>query len=186
VLCESATDFKAEWVSIHYIKPQAGWTDRYFTLYSKLNQFIETVPLYDNEFYCFFCDDDYYPPNFFDRIRSSSADVIICSMKRGDVPLDPHPTSTLFAYPENMCIRKVGLEQIFLKGSILKKSRFAKHHEADGLLIPQVTQHHKTEYIDDLFVWFNYLQPGRWTRNPLEDNDAQIVETARRKRRIYG
>ena len=88
--------------------------------YSKINYFIETQKINDEDYYCMMGDDDSIEDNVFEEIRKEHADVVFVSMKRGhytptDVPeVNQHPTNTLWARPEYIKVGTVGLEQMFM------------------------------------------------------------------------
>lgn len=129
--------------------------------YYKLNQFLSSGLIRDELYYSFLNDDDHYEPDFFDKIRkecTGDEKVIIVSMKR-----TPEGLHDLIADRKNMSEGFVGLEQMIIKGSILKNLRFVDYsHSADGKLAGQIADGAK--YLKDVFVLFNYLEPGRWTK----------------------
>lgn len=142
-----------------------------------MNSFIASEVMQDDQMYCFLNDDDSYPEDFFTEIQQAmdmaaannqSNDVIICSMERGhNVPpgLDPvraHPTTKLWASPENMHPCHVGLEQLVIRGKILKNYQFGNLFDSDGRLIAEVVRDNPVYYVPDTVVYFNYYEPGRW------------------------
>lgn len=127
--------------------------------YAKLNDFIASGLIENDVYYSFLNDDDFYEPGFFDKIRercSGQEPVIVVSMKTGN-------NSTLIADRKTMSEGFVGLEQLIIRGDILKGLRFAEDsHSADGKMAAQVAGGAK--YLPDVFVLFNYLELGRWKK----------------------
>ena len=124
-------------------------------------------------------DDDGYEDEFFNKLIKSinhsntnnqSNDLIICSMLRGNqipndvIPVRRHPTNTLYALPTNMKIGHVGLEQFIAKGKILKKHKIPLTTCGDGELIQKLTSEYDVLYLPELYVRFNYFEPGRWNK----------------------
>jgi hypothetical protein len=135
-------------------------------MYWKLNCFLDQMPIHDNDRYGFLCDDDLVEDEFFIKIRQYGDDVLVVSMKRGNRQPEGgngHPPTTLIAQPSNMKIGSVGVEQIYLRGRILKNLRFDNFPEADGKFIINVVNNLPVKYLPNTFVWFNYFEPGRWT-----------------------
>lgn len=132
----------------------------------RINKFIENG-LEDNTYYSFLCDDDFYEPTFFDKIFNTmpTEDVIIVSMKRGDGgDCNGRPTHILPAAPQNIRECWVGLEQLIIKGKILKNLRLEINNpHADGKMIRELKETGiSIKYLMDTFVLFNYLEKGRY------------------------
>ncbi len=133
-----------------------------------INWFLDTSIVYPTDRWCILNDDDFYEPDFFEKITTHKADVVIASMKRGHHippvtdPVRAHPTSTLIAAPENMVPCGVGIEQMIVSGRILSGVRLEDNAYADGMLISSVVKNNEVDYAPEAFVWFNYLEPGRW------------------------
>jgi hypothetical protein len=151
----------------HWCKPcysgpaPEGWNPMYW----KLNWFLTHMPVQPNEFYCVLCDDDIYEPRFFPKINWHAGDVIVCSMKRGNrTPPggNGHAPTTLIGRPDHMTPGSVGVEQMIIRGKIIKQFRYENLSDADGRLIMEITRNRQTDYAPEAFVWFNYLEPGRW------------------------
>jgi hypothetical protein len=170
--------FIEPWIS-NYVCPNdrvAFWA----RCHGALNWFIETQEINDDEMYCFMNDDDGYESDFFSKVtnvisevkstHSVDVDVVIVSMKRGDAtphdagPGRGHGTSTLFAHPDNMRIGSVGLEQIVVRGRVLKNYRLGMHIAGDGEMISRITQENPVAYAQDVYALFNYFEPGRWSK----------------------
>ena len=139
--------------------------------YFKLNQFLYTIPIKPKEYYLFLCDDDFYEDDFFMKLRPylirDGALPVIVSMKRGipgSHPTSKHSTTTLIADRANMCIDKIGLEQIILRGDILDRVRFMNWSGADGILAQLIAESPDVIYLPDIYVYFNYLEKGRWQK----------------------
>jgi len=135
-------------------------------MYWKLNYLLDQLPICNEDRYGFLCDDDAYEPGFFDKLNRLDDDVIIVSMKRGNrCPPggNGHPPTTLIAQKENIKIGSVGMEQLFIRGKLLKNYRFKNFAEADGDLICRVVNDHKPKYLANAFIYFNYFEPGRWS-----------------------
>ena len=160
-ICDVRVDFPAPWIVPIFVVPPPEWDPCYW----KHNYWIETQPIVDGDWYGFMNDDDGYEPNVMDMIRSkTSSHVVVISMKRGHhVPPDePHGTSTLKAAPENMRLCSVGVQQLFVRGYVLRTMRFVNDHFADGLMVESVTRRFATTYEPNYYAQFNRFQPGRW------------------------
>jgi len=120
-----------------------------------LNMFLDDQVIYDDDYYLLMTDDDFYEPGFFDKLRQYDDDVIIVSMNRG---LD-----VLTACPDNMKVCYVGLEQLVIKGKILKQYRIDGFYQADGYLILDIWRDyaHAFRFLPEAQCYFNYLPPGR-------------------------
>lgn len=145
-----------------------------------LNWFIETQTIKDDELYCFMNDDDGYESYFFNKlthtrdemksIHGVEPDVIIVSMLRGNnipnnlTPERQHNTTQLIAHPDCMRVGQVGLEQIVIRGKLLKKYRFPIDVCGDGMLIEQVVRENNVAYAPHINALFNYFEPGRWIK----------------------
>jgi hypothetical protein len=132
----------------------------------RINKFIENG-LEDETYYSFLCDDDFYEKDFFDKIfrATPKEDVIIVSMKRGDYgDCNGKPTHILPAAPQNISECWVGLEQLVVKGKVLKKLRLEINNpHADGKMIRELKESGiPIKYLMDTFVLFNYLEKGRY------------------------
>ena len=138
----------------------------------RINKFIETGLEYET-YYSFLCDDDFYEQDFFNKIFKAmpTEDVIIVSMKRGDIfgNHEGRPTYTLPAAPQNTREDMVGLEQLIIKGKILKNLRIDTNDScADGRMIRKLKESGiPIKYLMDTFVLFNYLEKGRWSSTTL-------------------
>ncbi len=79
-----------------------------------------------------------------------------------------HPPDKLVASPDAIKVGGIGLEQILIKGSLLKEKqyRFPLHCWGDGMFIVRVVQENidNTIFCPEINVWFNYFEPGRWDK----------------------
>jgi hypothetical protein len=169
--------FDEPWIH-HYVCPNESigfWARSN----NSINWFLETQPIVDEDYYGVLNDDDGYENNFFQKLQTEieenkPTDLIITSMKRGFhipdnlPPVKQHPTTTLIATPENMVVCGVGVEQFFIKGKLLKQHRLPLTPYGDGELIVELVKQYETLYLPHLFVLFNYLEPGRWDKKPVE------------------
>jgi hypothetical protein len=171
---ENSFTFNDDWVS-HYVCPNEG-VEFWVRCNNSINWFISNTDIQDNEYYGILNDDDGYEDLFFEKLRyrisqtNLNNDLIICSMLRGhNTPVDAepvrrHPTNTLIACPESMFVGSVGVEQFFVKGEILKKHRLPLTTCGDGELISELVKTYEATYLPDIYVWFNYFEPGRWNK----------------------
>lgn len=134
------------------------------------NKFIESGKLIDDEYYMFISDDDFLEPDFFEKIKDITTDVILVSMKRGDNRTKSgYGTNTLIPHWNILVSSRIATEQLICKGKIIRKERFADLTVADGQLIGRLWRsnpHENFTFVQNTFVWFNYLEPGRWNSAP--------------------
>ena len=144
-----------------------------------INWFLSLQLLIESEYYLILNDDDAYPSDFFaqlklfiDEFEKDVSCPIICSMLRGhQIPSDvaperQHPTSALIAMVENLRVGKVGIEQLIARGDILKRYRIPMTVTGDGNMIVSICQRHGAIFLPNIFVLFNYFEPGRWDMSP--------------------
>jgi hypothetical protein len=141
--------------------------------YRRLNMFMIDADIVETDRYCVINDDDFFDTSIIDKLAAMDDDVIFVSMKRGHNFLGGHPVSTLVASP-NMHAGVIGVEQYFLKGRIMKQVRFRSDHylasdypshrqsSADGHFGEMLMKLYPVRYMPELFVYFNYLEKGRW------------------------
>lgn len=168
----------------HHICDQGDRTIFWDRSNNSMNWFLDNIPIEPETMYCFLNDDDAYEPGYFDKLRTVverfpyEIDVMITSMMRGDsIPKRDgknqyiHHNNTLVAHPMNMQPMKVGLEQIAVKGKIISLGnyRFPQYDCGDGIFITMITQQNHTMYLPEVFVWFNYFEPGRWNNSTVYD-----------------
>jgi len=140
--------------------------------YRKFNDFIDTQPIIDNDYYGFVCDECVYEPGFFDVIRQQTAKIIMYSSYRGDsIPNDgspPHPAEPLIIKEyKDVYAGHIGLGQFIVNGEILKQMRFKLHDEScDGYFAEELVKRFATDivFLPNWFLFANYLQPGRHTK----------------------
>lgn len=169
--------FDQEWIK-HYICPnkEVQFWER---CNHAINWFLDLGIVQDDQIYCILNDDDAYEPDFFEKIKKAkeiasksnmNSDVIICSMERGhrlpSTAVHPrmHPPTKLWAYPENMAVGGVGIEQIILTGKIISKYRLPLEAAGDGMFIMEILKDHQPIYVPQANVWFNYFEPERWNK----------------------
>ena len=165
--CDIKVQAKEDWIS-NYVSNNTG-TIGWERCNISINNYINHLPIDSPGKYLFLNDDDAYPDGFFDKLDNLiNSDVAICSMERGyRTPpeaqgVHAHPTSKLEAKPENMIPCRVGVEQIIVTGSILKRYQLPINACGDGMLIEKIVKENKTQYIPSLSVLFNYFEKGRW------------------------
>lgn len=131
-----------------------------------VNKFLDKNILVDEDYYIYLADDECVEPGFFQKIKHINTDFILVSMKRGDYKAKSgYGTNTLI--PSSRCLSRsrIGWEQLLIKGRILKNERFRNHITADGQFIGSLWKrypHKDFTFFPDAYVWFNYLEPGRW------------------------
>lgn len=179
----------------HEYKPDEPWVEHHICeqgdrkLFwdrsnNALNWFLDNIPINPEDVYCFLNDDDAYEPHYFAKLKNIidrypyDIDVMITSMMRGDVVPESvvgtnrhHHNNTLVAHPIFMQPMKVGLEQIAVRGKIISLGnyRFPQYDCGDGIFITMITQQNHTLYVPQVFVWFNYFEPGRWKDSTVYD-----------------
>lgn len=133
-----------------------------------VNWYLDHKVLNHQDHYGILNDDDAYEVDFFNKLRSVSGEVIAVSMKRGNrtpgdvTPERAHGTDTLTAHPSQMKVGRVGVEQLFVTGRIQSKCRLPIHICGDGQMIEYIVATNPVTYVPDAYVYFNFLEPGRW------------------------
>jgi len=138
--------------------------------YYALNKFLDSKIIIDDDYYMFLSDDDFLAPDFFEKIKGINSDFIVVSMKRGHKESRHGGTNTLNATWRVMGKRGIGGEQIILKGKFLKLERFRMGITGDGWFIRGLWKkypHENFTFVRDAYVWFNYLEPGRWNEKTI-------------------
>jgi len=140
--------------------------------YYKKNVFITDAEIINDDYYQIMDDDDMIAPGVYDALREKDDDIVFISMKRGqNIPEDiiekrQYPASTLFAMPENIIIGGVSTQQYITKGKIFRQLHFqVDYHCADGVMAVWLKDNFEVTYAPELFVWFNYFEPGRWDKH---------------------
>lgn len=137
---------------------------------SSINWMLDNYRLVPGDYYCIMNDDDAHEPGFFQKVNEVAGELIIVSMKRGHqtpagVPGErAHGTNTLVAAPENMKVGHVGVEQFLAVGRILQPVRLPLAIAGDGEMVQWLVSNHKAAYAPEIFVHFNYHEPGRWNK----------------------
>lgn len=156
---------KESWIKPFFFtkKPGIKWP-----VYHAWNEFLNSGMVVDKDYYMFICDDDFLEPDFFEKIKDIKTDIILVSMKRGDkVTKSGYSTNTLTPRWNRMVRSWVAAEQLLIKGKIIKNERFIDQRTADGCLIGSLWgkfPHNLFTFKTDAYVWFNYLEPGRWKK----------------------
>lgn len=166
-LIDRAIEFpKEDWIEPFMFVPSPGIKH---PMYNIWNKFIESGKLIDDEYYLFISDDDFLEPKFFEKLKNINTDVILVSMKRGDNRTKSgHGTNTLIPNRRRLGRSWIGTEQLVVKGKIIKNERFRDWQNADGYLIGGLWRKYPQNiftFKTDAFVWFNYLEPGRWNHS---------------------
>jgi len=139
--------------------------------YAKINHFIQTAEIIDDDYYQILNDDDALPADFIRTTREIGGDIVIFSLDRGQrTPpeaqgIHRHEAGKLIASRENMRIGGMGLQQIRFKGSLFKTLRCADHPFADGMIAQSLRDRDDIVFVPDVFILFNYLEPGRYDKN---------------------
>jgi hypothetical protein len=172
IFYENPIEFNEDWIKPYCIgKTYLEVNDPYL----KFNFFIRNEEIVDEDVYCFLCDDDWYEDNVLDTIAQYNEDVIFISMKRGHNDTMTHGSSTLITF-DGVRAGSIGLEQMFIKGRILKEVVFGQtvaDGMADGVLAEKLQREQRVLHLPDIYALFNYLEKGRWnivTNNKLQQN----------------
>ncbi len=161
---DQITDFP-EWVAPLVVPDNPEGFDH---CYHKLNQFIKKGDIQDDDLYMFMCDDDAIEREDLKAISLFNGEVLFISMLRGHkIPdnvtgFSRHPVNTLIASPQNIQPTSIGLEQFVIRGKILKTLKFNNSRTADGEMAVYLKDKCQCEYAPEIFVKFNYFEPGRW------------------------
>lgn len=142
--------------------PEVRWV-----YYYALNKFIGRAEIIDDDYYMFLSDDDFIEPNFFEKLKGIDTDFIVVSMKRGDnaPPGARTGAGVLTCSWRKMGRKGMGGEQLILKGKHLKNEKFLDMHIADKKFASKMwflNAHENFTFIPDAYIWFNFLEPGRW------------------------
>ena len=140
--------------------------------YRKINDFLDTQEVIDDDYYGFMSDDNMYEPGFFDVIRQQTAKILFYSVYRGDSTprndgSEPHPSTPIRIQSLNdIRICNVGFGMCILKGEILRQTKFKNTHKwDDGRYMERLKLKFPNEIqiLPDLWVFGNYFQVGRYT-----------------------
>lgn len=163
-------DQNIEWDSEN-VKPLVVPSCNENICYYKINQFIATQDINDNDCYWCMCDDDSLEENVIPKIKEMVDDIIFISMKRGQfIPAglpaqSQHPINILYATPESVQVCHIGLEQMIVKGHIFKTLTYRTDIEyADGEMAVYLKKNYPIHYEPNLFAKFNYFEPDRWVK----------------------
>lgn len=132
------------------------------------NCFVRDWPILDSGGrYINLNDDDFVEPEFFDKVDVVEGEVLVVGMKRGDhQPAEglQYGNSTLEANAAHLKLGFIGGEQIVCSGHTLSRHRFGRRGDGDWSFISSITACHPPVFVPDAWVWFNYLEPGRWDK----------------------
>lgn len=177
IIIDQGTNFQIEtdedWIKLYICPNMQG--EFWVKCNNSINWFIENHLINLDEYYGILNDDDSYEENFFEKMVNSldinkENNLIIVSMLRGhNIPMDTipirrHPTTTLFAFPQNMKVGGVGVEQFFIKGKLIKNHKLPLLGHGDGLFIVELVKNYEVTYLPECYVLFNYFEPGRWNK----------------------
>ena len=152
----------------------------------KINHFIKTSLMINEDYYCIPSDDDMYQTGVFDRVKEFDDDVVIISMKRGHnipegVPQEKrYPTCPLLAHPDNVREGMISGEQYFVKGRIFKRLKFEPVQNSDGQVAEYLKANYKIRYEPYLYAMFNYYEPGRWNKKDPDISFGVMVNDLQR------
>src|SRR5512135_869824 len=153
-----------DWIEHRYFPPaQPFWR----AWANHLNRFIATCPITPTDRYVILNDDDFVEPEFFSKLDRHSGEMLVCSMARGQhTPPSghKHPITALLTCPKNMRVGSVGCEQLICSGRIFSTLKFADDLCADGIAIVDLSKRAAIKYVPEAWVWFNYLEAGRWDK----------------------
>ncbi|MBI2065972.1 hypothetical protein HYT60_00485 [Candidatus Woesebacteria bacterium] len=157
--------------------PRLGWIKPFtfasppaniaWVYYYALNKFIEKAKIIDNDYYMFLSDDDFLEPGFFKKLKGIKSDFIVVSMNRGDnaPPGSEGGPGLLICSWRVMGRRGMGGEQLIVKGKHLKNEKFLDIRIADKKFAGKLwntNPHQNFTFVPNAYIWFNYLEPGRW------------------------
>lgn len=131
--------------------PPPGWHPSSW----KDNWFLDHTQIDDLGRYCHLSDDDWYEPEFFQKLDRHDGDVLIVTMQNGPTPEGPR--QTLHARPE--CVRggRIGAQQLIACGYIARFFRYGKAYAGDWDFISAITQVHPPEFVPEASVYWNHL-----------------------------
>lgn len=170
---------KFDWLQPYYFKDNDLVNNIFNPNVIKINKFIKSFDIIDEDRYCFFNDDDWMEEELPLKLEKYNDDVIFIAMERGDqIPENaniPHGTSTLYPH-EGVGIGGIGFEQIFVKGHILKQMTFLdsttdkRAETPDGAMAEWLQENFKVRYVSNIYSYFNFLERGRWVKPPIPKN----------------
>lgn len=160
---------RPEWVHVHDCGQVPEGFDQ---CYWKLNWFIEHVPIVNEDRYHYACDDDAVTVESANAFRRSTAPVAMCSMHYGRNP-PTHPRNPRVWCRPNIARREImrpyhcGMAMIAVTGKVLQQMRFDNHPSGDGRMAEWLSEHFEVQFFPDVFVYHNWLEPGRLFRQPF-------------------
>lgn len=175
--CGFYVKFEESWIST-YVCPNR--LDIFWArCNNSINWFLDTQNIAEDEYWCILNDDDGYEPEFFNKLvdyidyaheQGQEARAIITAMHRGhqvppNTPIEKyHPTSYLPADPSYTRPGSVGVEQLIMRGDLMRQYRLPLANDGDGQWVTKVASENMIMYTPDVEVWFNYFEPGRWNK----------------------
>lgn len=157
-----------EWLKIHYRKAVPPQLNQGLHL---VNEFMADYDFVDQDRYLFLPDDDWLEPGFFSKITDTESEVVVVSMKRGDVVPEGsrNPCWNLIAGRDALRYGLTGFEQGIFRGSVLNNIRRRGFNlgmlNEDHLFT--ACHEHTAAFFPEVFILFNYLEPGRWKDAPI-------------------
>lgn len=148
-----------------------------------INRALRDFDFIPEDWYCWLCDDDWLQPQFTYSLQEPEGQLIVCSMHRGDqvpaVPSQPghpgHPTWPLIANPMSLHYGGISFQQGIMRGDMIRdyRSRTEIHAlDPNEKALIEMARKYPTQYRPEVFIWLNYLEPGRWNhveRKPRHD-----------------
>lgn len=139
--------------------------------YRKINDFINSKNIIDEDYYSFCHDDDMYVEGFVDKIKQQNSKIIYFSMCRGDktpkCDISQWPPVPIILHKlEEVHVANIDMCQMIVKGEILKQTQFGYR---DGCDDGRYAEMLKTRWPNDTIILpeiginFNYFQLGRYT-----------------------
>ena len=158
------------WVTLHK-GYEPGTKQAWFApLYDKLNWFIGSGRMQEDEYYGVLNDDDFMCPDaLIDLGRKAKTEVAFISMHWT-------PGHAFIAKPGNMRVGQVGVEQYYALGRVWRQHSFLLHLPAsDGHMGVALRCCHDCAYFPDIYCVFNALEPDRWSAQEISDLGARSV-----------
>jgi hypothetical protein len=172
-------DSSENWIHRHVHNINLDRNGPHYTrVYLLVNWFLDNVGVKEDQMYQYLTDDDSIEPNFYSKIDNAintidgeTANLVIVSMDRGQrCPDDNEYKYGAFkeiASAEEIEAHGVAFERYIFKGCLVKDHRFPTDTLFGDSIFSQqlfLQNREKTIILPDNFVWFNYLQPGRWDK----------------------
>jgi hypothetical protein len=138
--------------------------------YRKVNDFIDSFMIIDDDYYGFIHDDDMYAPGFIDRVKQQAAKIIFYSASRGQrhSNIDGYgwpPIPLIINNLDDVRLCNIDFCQMIVRGEILRQTRMGYSVSCDDGHYAVML---KTRWPNDIKIFpeiginFNYFQPGRY------------------------